>query len=269
MYCPTPFVASGGSCFYDCSQESGYRTQLSQPPRCIRSADATKGFDLSPVNPVVNNPGEITGTTVDTLPVAQAVPFKTERTRAKEQVAILNAELGKSTQLADAFKALQAAENARDQAPDAYQKARTAYYTLLKGDTWLEDEKKRIAQSEVDPEIQKYRNNYVSLMSQMDQQTQAYDTMQAIKDKVFRVKDDLTYSADLLMGQVQKIRSQIMLDRRKREEGDAAPAWFGWADTALNVLLVVALIAASWFVVQKLRTPAGSPPAFTEATSPT
>jgi len=184
-------------------------------------------------------------------------------------VSILNAELGKSTQLAVVFKALQAAENARDQAPDAYQKARTAYYTLLKGDTWLEDEKKRIARSEVDPEIQKYRNNYVSLMSQMDQQTQAYDTMQAIKDKVFRVKDDLTYSADLLMGQVQKIRSQIMLDRRKREEGDAAPSWFGWADTALNVLLVVALIAASWFVVQKLRTPAGSPPAFTEAASPT
>jgi hypothetical protein len=61
--------------------------------------------------------------------------------------------------LTDAFRDLQKAENVRDKSPEAYQVARTAYYTLLKGDTWLNEEKQRIAGAEVAPEVQKYQGS--------------------------------------------------------------------------------------------------------------
>ena len=196
--------------------------------------------------------------------------YQAESSRVAQELAILTEKIGKERRVQDAFQRLQDAENARDKAPDAYQQARIAYYTLLKGEGWASEEQERVARAEVDPVIQKYRNEYVALSSQLEQQTQAYDTMQGIKDKVFRVKDDLTYSADLLMGHVQKIRSQITLDRRKREAGEGQPDWYWWVDTILNILLVVALVAAIWFVFKKLRSPkAPAAPAFTEAASPT
>ncbi len=278
MYCPPPFLVSGNGCVYDCSVETGYSTVLGTQSRCVRTADRTRGFDLRPVSrvPLARFGGGF-GTPLSLEQLRTASPyyyglFDAERTRAKGEVAILNEQIGRDTLLADAFRDLQSAENARDRAPDAYQRARIAYYTLLNGDTWLSQERERVARAEVDPIIQKYRNDYVALSSQLNQQTQAYDTMQGIKDKVFRVKDDLSYSADLLMGHVQKIRSQIMLDRRKRESGEGQPDWYGWVDMTLNILLVVALVAAVWFVFKKLRSPkapgaAPAAPAFTEGTT--
>lgn len=268
MYCPPPFLINGTSCAYDCSTETGYTTRLGTQPRCVRTDDATKGFDLRPVAALPSG-GSLP--TVDQLRTSSPTVygmFDAERTRAKGEVSILNTQLGRDAQIAVAFKRLQDAENARDQAPHAYQKARADYYTLTKGDTWLHEEKERVARAEVDPEVQRYTNEYVALTGQIANQAQAYDTMTAIKDKVFRVKDDLTYSADLLVGQVNKIKSQIALDRRKREEGDTQPDWVEWVDLALNILLVLALVAAAWFVIQKLRTSKAPSPAFTEAASP-
>ena len=278
MYCPSPFLVSGSACVYDCDTEPGYTTKLGAQPRCVRKDDETKGFDLKP-KPQLPLPMRWTGTmleagTPQTLEQLRALSsyiytvFDSERVRVREEIAKLNALYGKEAQLRSAFAALQLAENARDKAPNAYQKARADYYTLLKGESWLAEEEERIAKAEVDPLIQKYQNDYVSLTTQINQQRQAYDTMQGIKDKVFRVKDDLTYSAKVMSEQIEKLRTQITVDRRKREMGEEAPSWYGWVDTLLNVLLVVALLAACWFVVQKLRQGPASSPAFTEATSP-
>lgn len=278
MYCPSPFLVNGSSCVYDCSAETGYTTKLGAQPRCVRTNAESTGFDLKPV---VQVPLQLQGQsgasplTLDQLKTAAPTfytAFDAERTRAKGEVAVLNAQIGRDAQIATAFQRLQDAENARDQAPDAYQKARADYYTLVKGDKWVDEEKERVARAEVDPLVQRYTNEYVALTGQLANQSQAYDTMNAIKDKVFRVKDDLTYSADLLLGQVNKVQSQIALDRRKQSAGQGEPAWFVWVDMTLNVLLVVALLAAVWFIIKKLRspkTPGSSPsPAFTEAASP-
>lgn len=272
--CPSGFVSIGGGCVYNCSQDSGQFTPtlVGGQPKCALKTDSAKAFVLNPLSflPLVNRGGTYSRATLDetrTQDPGLYAQYMAEQTRAREELAVLAGSLGKDTLLADAFRRLQAAENARDKAPGAYQKARTDYYTLLKGESWLAEERDRIAKADVDPVIQKYRNEYVALTTQMNQQQQAYDTMQAIKDKVFRVKDDLTYSAKLLTGQVDKVRAQILLDRRKRESSEEAPSWYGGVDTFLNVLLVIALLAAIWFVGKKLLTPASSKPspAFTEA----
>jgi hypothetical protein len=245
--------------------------------KCVYKTDPRQSFPLTTVGslPLKASGGTYVRQTLEEAKTANPRLFQqyeAETSRVTQELAILTEKIGKDRRVQDAFQRLQDAENARDRAPDAYQQARIAYYTLLKGEGWEAEERQRVARAEVDPIVQKYRNEYVALTSQLTQQTQAYDTMRGIKDKVFRVKDDLTYSADLLMGHVQKIRSQITLDRRKREAGEGQPDWYWWTDMILNILLVAALVAAVWFVFKKLRSPKAPPkapaaPAFTEGTA--
>lgn len=275
--CPSSYVPDGPFvCVYDCATESGFfNTTVGGIRSCAATADPSQTFRLTQVPVVPFRPGTQTPQTLDDIRTSNptlVARYAAETTRVKGEVAIVNEKVGRTEQLRVAFRRLQDAENARDRAPDAYRKARMDYYTLLRGDTWLNEEKQRIARAEVDPIVQKYTNEYVALQTQLNQQTRAYDTMQGIKDKVFRVKDDLTYSADLLTKQVDKVRSQISLERRKREAGEFEPAWFAWTDMALNILLVLVLGIAVWLIVKKLRSPStsGGPvaPAFTEAASP-
>lgn len=275
--CPSGYVQNGPfECVYDCATETGFfNTLVGGVPSCAADVDPTQTFRLTSVPVVPFRPGTQTPQTLDDIQTSNpdiVAKYATETTRVKGEVAIVNGKVDRTKQVSAAFKRLQDAENARDQAPEAYQKARADYYTLVKGDSWLQEEKDRVARAEVDPIVQKYTNEYVSLTGQLNNQARAYDTMSSIKDKVFRVKDDLNYSADLLVGQVDKIKAQIALDRRKREEGEAEPGWVEWVDLALNILLVLALLAAAWFIFKKLRAPkapgAAPAPAFTEAASP-
>jgi len=276
--CPSGFISSPAGCVRDCSQaDASFTISATDLQRCVYRTDPQQSFSLKPVGrlPLKASGGTYVRITLDEAKTANPQlyqQYQAETARVAQEIAIINEKVGKDRRVRDAFQRLQDAENARDKAPDAYQQARIAYYTLVKGEGWAAEERERVARAEVDPIIQKYRNDYVALSSQLNQQTQAYDTMQGIKDKVFRVKDDLSYSADLLMGHVQKIRSQIMLDRRKRESGEGQPDWYGWVDMTLNILLVVALVAAVWFVFKKLRSPkapgaAPAAPAFTEGTT--
>lgn len=259
-------------------------------PRCAVRTNTSQNFILTPVNglPLVQGPtGQLQPATIAQVQTSNPqlyAQYQTEETRAKEETAILIRTIGEAQRLKDAFQRLQDAENARDQAPDAYQKARVDYYTLLNGPGWVDGEKARIARTEVDPVVQRYRNEYVSLTGQLANQAKAYDTMVGINDKVFRVKDDLTYSADLLVGQVDKVRAQIALDRRRREAGDVDPAWLVWTDFALNIAIVLGLLGTIYLIVKKLMQPGvdddqeaklgdaltrlfqtARPPAFTEA----
>lgn len=261
MYCPSPFmIHAGTACIYNCMEEPGYRTQQGAQPRCVRTDDSSKGFDLIPVSQVARlRFGNIQGPILHLSALVTSpsgAPFVQERTRVRAEIAIVNGTVARADQLRSAFQRLQDAENARDQAPDAYQKARVDYYTLLNGPSWVTGETQRVARSEVDPVVQRYRNEYVSLTNQMTNQAKAYDTMVGIKDKVFRVKDDLTYSADLLVGQVDKVRAQIALERRAREAGELDPAWLVWTDFALNIAIVVSLLGAIYLIVRKLMQPA-------------
>ena len=274
--CPTGFTAQGNGCVYDCkTSDSSFLVMLmGGQPKCAYELDKTKLFALNVLGgmPLTIRDGEYVYATLDEVKTRNPnlyTQYTSEQTRVEQELAILREKIGKDDLVKSAFQRLQDAENARDEAPDAYQKARVEYYTLVKGEGWADGEKTRIAKAEVDPIVQRYSNEYVALTGQLGNQAQAYDTMNAVKDKVFRVKDDLKYSADLLMGQVGKVQSQIALDRRKREAGVGEPGWFVWTDMALNILLVVALGAAAWFVIMKLRSPAASTPAFTEAAPPT
>jgi len=172
--------------------------------------------------------------------------YLAEINRFNSDLAIANAKIDADLKLQTAFKTLQDAENVRDQAPDAYNQARVAYYTLLKGDTWINEEKNRIAQSEAQPIVNQYVNRYSIAANQSNQTRSTISLVNSVKDKMLSIQDDMQYSVDAFQRQVGDIKNQINIERKKKQEdmvngGD-------WIEILLNFIIVFALIAAIFYV---------------------
>lgn len=219
-------------------------------PRCVYKADRSKAVNLNVIEAVPYNwmqapPPPPTLAGLQTSNPGLYTKYKTELDRATGEINVLLANIDKQKRIDDAFKALQTAENARDTAPLAYNQARSAYYTLLRGDSWKTEEQERLAKAEVDPEIQQFRKNLADVQNRKSQQQKTIDVVNGLRDKVLSLKDDFKYSTNVLQDQLGKIKDQIVFDRRKREEQSNEGIW-DLLDKGLNYAIVGVLLLAIW-----------------------
>jgi hypothetical protein len=177
--------------------------------------------------------------------------FVKERDRVNNELSVLYANLDKKQKLTDAFTSLQSAENARDTAPDAYQQARTLYYTLLKGDAWKEEEKSRISKAEVDPLVNRYKTNRDSALNQYNNQRKTVEVVTGLKDKVLSLKDEFKYSVDTFTKQLGKVKNAINMERRDRQTETVVSPW-SWLDVLLNLAIISSLIYAVMVLYPKV-----------------
>jgi hypothetical protein len=252
--CPSGFVPSpsgGVTCVLPCPEGKNYEmTSTGSALFCKHKGDERVRVPITAVPmymaggqgqpPVSSNP--------DVLPNSQV--YKAEISRFNNAMAVADANIDKETKINTAFNALQAAENARDTAPDAYQQARIAYYTLIKGDTWINDEKTRIGKVESQPVIQNYLSNYSELSQQINTHKSTIETVNGIKDKVLTVKDDLQYSVSAFQRQIDAIRNQMNINKKKQIE--TAQQTTSWIDSLLNWLMILGTFLAIFFVVRYL-----------------
>lgn len=179
-------------------------------------------------------------------------PYKGAWEHAKNGYLLATGKVSKQTQLADAFTALQSAENIRDKSPQAYQDARMRYYTLLNGENWVEEEKQRIVQSEVAPKIAAYTSSYQDMETRRNQQQRTMDVVKAVKDKVVSMKDDFKMTTNVFSKQIGELKNQIEIE--KRRSLDEKKETTSWIHLVVNVLLVVFAIAAILVIIRKLAT---------------
>jgi DNA-directed RNA polymerase alpha subunit len=179
-----------------------------------------------------------------------AADHTAEKDRADKEFAVVYANISKQQKINDAFKELQKAENARDQSPSAYQSARTAYYTLVKGDTWIDEERERISKAEVAPEVQKYRDSVAAVNVRTQEQQKTIDVVNGIKDKVLSLKDDVKYSVNTFSDQLEKVKIQLNMENRSRMQEEKDSTWT-WVNLGLNVLLVAILLYAVYTFVRR------------------
>ena len=215
--------------------------------KCVYWPDEQKSVPLVGVGSTVFD-----GTTVEDLQrvnAGGAAPFLAEQERFQQELAKVYATIDKDQKLSDAFKDLQAAENARAESPSAYQAARTAYYTLLKGPAWITEERTRVGAAEVAPEVQKYRAAVAAVNTRTREQQKTIDVVNGIKDKVLSLKDDFKYSVNTFSDQLEKVKIQINMENRSRvQERDTT---WTWVDLGLNVLLVAVLVYAVYTFVRR------------------
>jgi hypothetical protein len=185
--------------------------------------------------------------------------YEAEFKRFNDALAIADAKVDKNTKLTTAFNTLQDAENARDTAPDAYQSARVAYYTLLKGDTWLNEEKNRVANSEAQPVINNFLDKYKSLQYTRSRQQAVIDSMNNVKQSVLGVKDDLDFSVSNFQKHINDIKNQINKDKRDQTVQLAKAT--SWIEVLLNWLIGLASLIAIFFLARYLmRSKPGEAP---------
>ena len=251
--CPTPFVSTDAlSCVMPCPAERKFnRVGMNGAYKCVYSPDPQVSVDLVTVGAVPFN-----GTTLEQLRavnIQKYTEFSTEKDRFEKAITVVYANIDKQKKINDAFRDLQAAENARDQSPEAYQAARNAYYTLLKGDAWINEEKQRIAGVEVAPEVRKYRDAVNAINVRTQEQQKTIDVVNGIKDKVISLKDDFKYSVNTFGDQLEKVKVQLNMENRSRQEVKEK-SW-SWMDIGLNVLLVIVLLYAVYTMVRRYFIP--------------
>jgi hypothetical protein len=101
-------------------------------------------------------------------------------------------------------------EETKDQDPEGYEQARIAYYTALNGDSWLINEKNRIAKDEIAPKITSYTDQYNDLKKQKNSNQVFINLMNALQAEEVGDEQDLHY----LRKQVQSEKDKISVLNR-------------------------------------------------------
>lgn len=250
--CPIGFVAGGPNlCVPSCPTDRGLENRIvNGEARCVYRQDETKFFALQTV-PIVT----LTSPT-DAAPTLQWVQayrpsvssaYTASQSDATAKTATLLATIGRTKQVADAFADLQAAENARDASPQAYQDARTRYYTLTLGDTWVAQERQRLLNAEVLPAVVPYIQAINSITERQSQQANTKTAVDAVKSKLITLKDDFKITTKTLTDQIEKLRTQIEIEKRRGVlQQSETSEWF------LNLILIALSLVVIYLLVRRL-----------------
>lgn len=261
--CPGDYVphpTTPLTCLKQCPRDKGFDIKVVDGvPSCVYNDDNSTNVRLTAIPGLLVEPNVNVSDlkAVETLNPDMYRKYLAEDERFKSEFAVAYGKIDKKLKIQKAFESLQAAENVRDESPQAYQSARNAYYTLLKGEGWLDEEKQRIAKSEVAPVIDRIKTDIENTQQQIDSQKKTVDVLVGVKDKVLSLRDDFAYSVGTFQKQIGDIRNQINIQRRKFETATTPPTYSFW-DVLLNTLIVISLCVAIFLVYTKIRTP--SPP---------
>lgn len=264
--CPAGFIMlpAGSTCVSECPTVRGFEFQLSSggQPQCVYKSSPDIAVNLTPVQAVQTNSTNLTIESLLTINPSLHGRYTSEQSRVNQELAIKYEGISKDTRLQDAFQRLQDAENARDNAPDAYQQARSNYYTLKEGDTWKERERERILNSEVEPLAQRFIKMKQNALSQYENQRRTVDVVTGLKDRVLSLKDEVKYAADTFKEQLDKVQNAIYRERRDRTATPDTSIWT-WFDTLLNVAILASLVYVGFTLFRKFanRPPGAVTPA--------
>jgi len=242
--CPSEFVVApnGFGCIIQCPASKNYELRANgQKLSCNYTADPSISIPLTVV-PMYQ--GQVAS--YATLPNKSV--YQAEIDRFTNSIAIADAKIDKEVKIKTAFNSLQEAENARDKAPDAYEAARVAYYRLVKGDTWVQEEQNRIANTEAQPVVNKLVKNYTDIQERKYQQKSTLEVANGIKNKLLSVQDDLQYSVSAFQKQIRQLKDQINMDKKKQIE--VAQSSTSWVDTLLNWLIAITTLIAIVFIAR-------------------
>lgn len=265
--CPTPFESVGNlACVMPCPAEKGYeRRNVNGGFQCVYKADPQHSTVLNTVSAVV-----FTGSTLPDLQKSDAKvygEFVKERDRFVNEIIVLDGKIDKNVKVRNAFQKLQDAENVRDQAPEAYQMARSSYYTLVKGDKWKDEERQRLLKAEVEPVAKKFEETKNTALRQFENQRKTVDVVNGLKDKVLSLKDEVKYAADTFKDQLGKVQDAINRERRDRVEETTVSFW-DWLDTILNIIIVSSLLYVIYLLFKKYSAAPAAPAVNTVARTP-
>jgi predicted metal-dependent hydrolase len=255
-------------CFVNCPLEKGFvqTRKNGGPPSCgFRNAKGEID-DASLVvlqqTPFLPPPPQNQAATAPPAPMLAEVQrqypdlytkYIAEQRRVESELKVVIGRIGKDAAIQLAFRKLQDAENARDAAPEAYIAAKNAYYTLTKGDSWKDEERKRVEASEVVPVVQQALGDYQSATSRAQQSSRLAEFMNAVSSRTIGAERDFRAGVDMLAKQLQNVKDQLQLERRKTEEAQKPLITIPILKYLIDILLGLAVLFAIVMVYRAIR----------------
>jgi len=151
-------------------------------------------------------------------------------------------QVGRAMRIDTARQALLNAENGRSADPAGYQRARTNYYTLLFGDTWINDERQRVRAAVVEPAAQRYTAQIMGLQSQLDSQNKYSDIVRNTSESVLSAKNNFQYVVNKFSDQLDKIH--VETEKKRKEAKDRDLSFLSTIDDILNWVIIILLLIA-------------------------
>jgi hypothetical protein len=145
---------------------------------------------------------------------------------------------------------LKALKDAMDAAPGNVE-AKIAYYTELNGPDWLADHKESMAKHDVEPVLSKYRDQFDSLNTQLQSQSQFADIAKSLKSDGGLPYLQKDYEAEKAKADV--INRQWSLTGKKQPEVD-------FLGVILYIIVGALGIAVLFLVYSKYRKYTSPPP---------
>ena len=139
-------------------------------------------------------------------------------------------------------------EQTKDSDPEGYEQARIAYYTALYGDSWLINEKQRIAQDEISPKITSYTTQYEDLKKQQSSQQVFVNLMNALQAQETSDEQDLSY----LKKQLQSEKDKADVLNRLSQLGTQPTEPKNYTPILLDVALAILGLIVLYLLYTKL-----------------
>lgn len=129
----------------------------------------------------------------------------------------------KETEIRIAQEFFEAAARNRYTEPEIYEGARIRYMALKEGPGWLEMEKKKVQAEKLEPEIDKYRQQYEMLKGEADVQKGYTDSIANIRDKQSALRESANGTIDFLGNLLEEKEAKLSAYNRYIELTTPAP----------------------------------------------
>jgi uncharacterized protein YaaR (DUF327 family) len=141
-------------------------------------------------------------------------------------------------QLKQLSSAMVTAIQNKEKDPEAYEKARTAYYTVKEGQGWLSKENEEKANQQVQPILDSYQSKFDKMKQDMIYQTVA---MQAKKDALTSQVGD-EEELRFIQAQIEKEREDASIYQRTKELQGLPVDIYSWLPSFLDLLLGLSVL---------------------------
>jgi len=123
--------------------------------------------------------------------------------------------------------------------PEAYEQARTAYYTLKEGEGWLHQEKERKAVEEVDPIIDQYKDRIRAFELAQASSNARQQALKDVESNQVGDEDEVRF----IHNQITKERNSAGVRKRLIELNGGSDWW----SLLLNIILCFAILVTVYF----------------------
>jgi hypothetical protein len=141
-------------------------------------------------------------------------------------------------QLKKLSSAMVTAVQNKEKDPQAYERARTAYYTVKDGQGWLSKDNEEKANKEVQPILDSYQSKFDKMKQDMIYQTISMQAKQDAMNSQVGDEDEVRF----IHSQIEKEREDASVYQRTKELEGLPVDVYSWLPSFLDLLLGISIL---------------------------